>query len=557
MSTLNLREFNILSKKDNYFLTNNRKEGFPNINENSAFLKKILINKNSNDKITEIKGNELKTLINFLKQDKKLGNNEQLSISVATNSYNSNNIYNNQKQNRYNNKQSLTVNSHYKYNSKLIPNSDSNEENYNKIPINIKKMILKTPVIYKQNENIFSSTNINNSEENEIIVLTHKGKKIFNRNKTIFTPIKKNNRANITELYRNSGELNRKRETIYQRKIKRESSAIRKEMLKREKDKVLNKENLNNIVKTINNSINSSNSKNKNKIKIKKVNNITINDNNPKFKTKENNSSIDKKQSPIKTLYENSINNFIQSNNFKRGRIKKYKLNRNIYSKEMDNDSKIENQKIMNNNSCNSNSIFKTYNIYLSKGIEHSPQTNIIKFNINHKIKDNLNYLRNINTIPSKDINESFNYRICSLDKHNNIYNFSTSKKRFCEDYINVPETIYSNDKKISIKVHTLVNINEMFSGKKMTREKLRLQRVINIFIDNKNVNKLLKFRSNISKKVNEYRPPISIKEEEKVLSNQLNSKLIKAESENEIKKKPVIQKNIRMKYIRRIQNKK
>ena len=47
MSTFDLREFNTLSKRHNYFMTNNRIEGFPYLAENSLILRKILECRNS------------------------------------------------------------------------------------------------------------------------------------------------------------------------------------------------------------------------------------------------------------------------------------------------------------------------------------------------------------------------------------------------------------------------------------------------------------------------------------------------------------------------------
>ena len=71
MSGFNLREFNILSKRHNYFMTNNRINGFPTIKENSLLLKKVLENRtsNSSDKILEINEYEKIRFINLAKQD--------------------------------------------------------------------------------------------------------------------------------------------------------------------------------------------------------------------------------------------------------------------------------------------------------------------------------------------------------------------------------------------------------------------------------------------------------------------------------------------------------
>ena len=57
MSNFDLHEFNILSKRHNYFMTNNRINGFPVLNESSVFLQKILSQRasNSSEKIKHIK----------------------------------------------------------------------------------------------------------------------------------------------------------------------------------------------------------------------------------------------------------------------------------------------------------------------------------------------------------------------------------------------------------------------------------------------------------------------------------------------------------------------
>ena len=56
ISSSELREFNQLSKRHNYFMTSNRTNGFPSIKENSIFLKTILANhmSKSTDKIKNI-----------------------------------------------------------------------------------------------------------------------------------------------------------------------------------------------------------------------------------------------------------------------------------------------------------------------------------------------------------------------------------------------------------------------------------------------------------------------------------------------------------------------
>ena len=568
MSGLNLHEFNVLSEKHNYFLTNNRKNGFPSITEYSKILKKILVNKNSNsnDKILEFKRNKPNKIIHFPNKNKQITINEQSPLKVKRNPYTANKNYNNKNYQIYSYNNTEAENtptvSPYKYNSRLITNNDSIKEMYYKAQKNIQNNITKNPRLYNRFSNYSSYSNINDLE-NEMTILKHKGKKIFQRNNIFFTPNKNDNRMKVTELYRNSEELNKKRDSIYQRKIKRESSSIKREILKRAKDKGLKNGKLNSIIKSVNSSIDNDTSKNKYKIKMRNKN--EINDNNNQFKVIDNNknNTYNSNSSNI-VSYQNSNNNSIQSKDIRIRRINKYKISRNnnaTCSQPINNNTKNKNiyQINTNNTAYDSNSSFKAYNVYLSQGIEHSPPKNIRCININNKIKENLNYLRKQEAIPSKETNHSFNNRIISPEKHNYPYNFATTtKKRFIEDYTYEPPIIYSKDKKVSIKVHTLQNLNETFLGKKMTREKLKLQRVISVFIENTNKNKRGYFRNNNdSKKINEHKHLKSIKEEEKSLTNELKSNLIETESEKEKKQKPVFQRNIRMKYISRIQNKK
>ena len=50
MSKSDLREFNLLNKRHNYLMTNNRVNGFPSLKENSLLLKKVLQTKTSQKK---------------------------------------------------------------------------------------------------------------------------------------------------------------------------------------------------------------------------------------------------------------------------------------------------------------------------------------------------------------------------------------------------------------------------------------------------------------------------------------------------------------------------
>ena len=181
--------------------------------------------------------------------------------------------------------------------------------------------------------------------------------------------------------------------------------------------------------------------------------------------------------------------------------------------------------------------------------------------NINQKIKDNLNSLRKTNTKTpraSQNISKSNNFYNKSFDKFNNQYIFvASNKKKYIEDYAYDEPVIVSNDKKVTIKIHSLPGINEKFIGKKMTKEKLKLQRIISIIIENENQRKINYFINRNNHRTKDILPLYSIKEEEKILNDELSSKILKTESENEIAQRPVFQRNIRMKYIQKIKNQK
>ena len=112
-----------------------------------------------------------------------------------------------------------------------------------------------------------------------------------------------------------------------------------------------------------------------------------------------------------------------------------------------------------------------------------------------------------------------------------------TSKKKFCEDYIQDAPTIFSKDKKISIRIHTLQNLNEVFLGKKQTREKLKMQRVISVIlkvnIDNRRSFNYFNSYKN-TKKIKEIKPLITINESEEKLQAEVNPRILNTEQKLE-----------------------
>ena len=95
MSNFDLHEFNILSRRHNYFMTNNRINGFPVLQESSIFLKKILAQRTSNSAGKKIPMNLLnqKDLDNFrtnkkmyhsppIITNKKINNDNNININI-------------------------------------------------------------------------------------------------------------------------------------------------------------------------------------------------------------------------------------------------------------------------------------------------------------------------------------------------------------------------------------------------------------------------------------------------------------------------------------------
>ena len=551
MSGFDLHEFNALSKRHNYFMTNNRMTGFPFLQENSLLLKKILLNKksNSNDKRFDNSNNvKAKKFVRFAKPEFKDIYQSPLIFKKKLNNSNDN-LKNRRYHNNFNN---IIINSNkkeaispYNKNRAIELGKSSIQNNYYIIPINNGTPILNSPNIYRKHMKIGTiSSNINDSD-NEKVVLNFKGKRIFasnlfsglNNDSLSNSPEKNDNNSNNgsikgAELFRSSEELKKKKEEIFLRKMKRESSSIMREKLKTEKDKDIKNEKLNIDINSINNSDNKNQMRiiplNKEINNIKKVNNRFISSKN---KIKNNNSF------KINNLNKDSPNTPTHySNNIKRI----YKFQNNKDSIDMQNDSNIISKKSHDSNSPKNTvkipyaeKSFKTNNIFLSKYSSTTPPKNVNRININNRIKENLEFLR-LSKKSGDDSNKKDLYytteKSISPDRHNNPYQFITTKKKFVEDNRQKESIIYSKDKKISIKIHTLQNLNETFVAKRPTRKKLKMQRVISIAFQINNKIQSYHFRPGISKKKKENITLKSIKEEEEKSKYESSQNLIKEE---------------------------
>ena len=422
MSNFDLHEFNILSKRHNYFLTNNRINGFPLLKNNSIFLQKILAHRVSNSSERKI---------NFLNDENELGNftNDKIRIyqsPILT-------------QNRVNTIQSFNIESIKPINSRKInqnmnaisPERTNNDKilmnrivtpSYIKVPINTINRVSKSPSIY-------GTINIKNKLGDDVTVLNIGGRKIFATNsfngltnctQSQNTTIKNEN----SELFRNYNELKKKKEEIFKRKMKRDSSIYRKELLKRQKDKEIKEQKINIDFLGNNDKLRI--------IPLKKK--LILNSESPtNFKTNNNKKSIKRNE---------------QSNKEKKNQnIIVLQKSKNLYNKKK----------------------FKTNNIFISKSIKNNKK-NITNNNnsnnqINQRIKENLEYFR----IKKEQSKPTLN----SPEK--------IKHKKFVEDYNpNISQIIYSNDRKISIKMNVLNDKNVIFSNRK-EKVILEIHKVISI----------------------------------------------------------------------------
>ena len=520
MSNFDLHEFNLLSQRHNYFMTNNRINGFPILKDSSIFLQKILAQRTSNS-------SEKKININFLNQNEGFINNKMRM-------YQSPEIINTRINKENNFKMSIKPNNSRKINNKNISiispqRTDNNEAllnriitpTYYKIPINITNRMSKSP-------NVGENFNINNKLDDEVKVLNFGGKKIFASNS--FHGLKSFTQSNNTpikngssELFRNYDELKKKRDEIYRRKMKRDSSIYRKELLKKQKDKEIKEQTID---------INFANNKDKLRIiplkkkLINKGQNLIRFNSNEKIKTKDS---------------KNNNNNH---------NIIVLQKSKNLYSKKK----------------------FKTNNIFVSKNIKTKEKPNNNN-QINQKIKANLEYLRTKND-KSKTLNSP--ERINNI---NHLHEYQIKNKKFVEDYNpNLSQIIYSNDRKISIKMHVIKDKNMTFSkNKKNYFRKYEIQKLISIFykcvkrknMDNESIIKNKKVVKRIkNKNIDELG---SIKEEEekskmdnsiKEIENNKNIKKINKKIDNEDAKKekerPVsaFSGGVRNRYLNRLQKK-
>jgi len=414
MSNFDLHEFNILSKKHNYFLTNNRIHGFPVLQDSSIFLQKILAHRTSNSSGKKIN-------IKTINQNETGPFKEKLRI------YQSPNIT----QSRLNGLNNFNIESIKPINSRKInqniniisPERTINDNNilmnriitptYYKIPITINNRISKSP-------DLSGTVNINNKLGDEIRVLNFGGKKIFatnsfngltNYTQSNNTPIK----TESSELFRNYDELKKKKEEIFRRKMKRDSSLYRKELLKKQKDKEIKQQTIN----------------------------INFIDNNNKLRIIPLKKKLIMNSKSQSRLFQNEAKKEKEDTDKKPHNIIVLQKSKNLYNKKK----------------------FKTNNIFISKNIKNNLKPKNNNNQINQKIKENLEFLRLKKEKSKPTINSPETIK----------------QKKFVEDYNpNLSQIIYSNDRKISIKMNVLKDKNVTFARVKENINKIfEIQKVI------------------------------------------------------------------------------
>ena len=458
MSNIDLHEFNVLSRQHNYFMTKNRYNGFPTLKDSSIFLQKILSNHVSNSvekkisKIRSIKNNnqiKLNKYFNLRTYQSPIAthNNDNNSINLMTNNIK---------------RKNMVISPDRKNNLNIISANKINTPNYSKIPIDINKRMAKSP-------NLGKTFNINNDYYSDYKVLNYNGKKIFatesfngfNSLTKNNSPEENDNNKKESELFRNYKELMKKKDEIYKRKIKQDSSFYRRQILKTEKDKEIKEQTISkDKLKVI---------PFKKKMRISSNDNITINN----VKKNKNNKTINNMNYNIIMLQQS----------------------RNFYN----------------------NKSFKTNNIFISKNLKMNKS------------------MTNLGTPENIKINSIFNN--------------------------NFNQILYSNDKKICIRLHVLKCKNIFIFNTKNYKKCLKIQKVmsINYRVGKRNQNK--KF----VKRIKNMDLLSSIKEEEeKSKLEKINKDIINKKEVNEkinidndlLKKEGIEQIGVRSKYLSRFRKK-
>ena len=505
-----LHKINSFRENHKLNLINEYKNSLLSLNKNSIFMRKVIESKEkerkSRKKTFEI--NTAKDICNYENvnaEDRFTYNNVSKFTYLQNNNIKTESSISKERENT---KMTENVLNEYIKNSSIISSRNKKFKNQIKekssFPINDSYKTIISSINFKNDS--FSNRNKSGCETDRY-VLNYNGKKIFatfsfneSNNKTICP-----RRNNDTELFRNYSKLKLKKEEIYNRKIKKDSSAERKELWTIEKEKELKDQNL---------AILSKEKKNRAQY-AKKVKKIPL-----------GNKRIFESQNCIKkgnqiSLRKKDINSFTLTQDDE-DTLKS--LSKNTI--ESTNKSKTKNKSLSfssnntSNNNTNSYAIEKMINAI---SINNKLKYNLYSQNFNDKIlvNQNINYER-------KELSNSKDLNIYKIHKLIDMPKFIESKKKFVEDELK-ESMIVTNDKRLTIKIHCIHNLNQLFLLRRKKRN-FKIQKVMNILLssekkfylnylwNNQIPNKMRSFKN--------YNSLSSIKEEEKSKAELTNSEL-------------------------------
>jgi hypothetical protein len=505
-----LHKINSFRENHKLNLINEYKNSLLSLNKNSIFMRKVIESKEkerkSRKKTFEI--NTAKDICNYENvnaEDRFTYNNVSKFTYLQNNNIKTESSISKERENT---KMTENVLNEYIKNSSIISSRNKKFKNQIKekssFPINDSYKTIISSINFKNDS--FSNRNKSGCETDRY-VLNYNGKKIFatfsfneSNNKTICP-----RRNNDTELFRNYSKLKLKKEEIYNRKIKKDSSAERKELWTIEKEKELKDQNL---------AILSKEKKNRAQY-AKKVKKIPL-----------GNKRIFESQNCIKkgnqiSLRKKDINSFTLTQDDE-DTLKS--LSKNTI--ESTNKSKTKNKSLSfssnntSNNNTNSCAIEKMINaISLNNKLKY----NLYSQNFNDKIlvNQNINYER-------KELSNSKDLNIYKIHKLIDMPKFIESKKKFVEDELK-ESMIVTNDKRLTIKIHCIHNLNQLFLLRRKKRN-FKIQKVMNILLSSEKkfyLNYL--WNNQLSNKIRafkNYNSLSSIKEEEKSKAELTNSEL-------------------------------
>ena len=505
-----LHKINSFRENHKLNLINEYKNSLLSLNKNSIFMRKVIESKEkerkSRKKTFEI--NTAKDICNYENvnaEDRFTYNNVSKFTYLQNNNIKTESSISKERENT---KMTENVLNEYIKNSSIISSRNKKFKNQIKekssIPINDSYKTIISSINFKNDS--FSNRNKSGCETDRY-VLNYNGKKIFatfsfneSNNKTICP-----RRNNDTELFRNYSKLKLKKEEIYNRKIKKDSSAERKELWTIEKEKELKDQNLAILSKEKKNSAQYA----------KKVKKIPL-----------GNKRIFESQNCIKkgnqiSLRKKDINSFTLTQDDE-DTLKS--LSKNTI--ESTNKSKTKNKSLSfssnntSNNNTNSYAIEKMINAI---SINNKLKYNLYSQNFNDKIlvNQNINYER-------KELSNSKDLNIYKIHKLIDMPKFIESKKKFVEDELK-ESMIVTNDKRLTIKIHCIHNLNQLFLLRRKKRN-FKIQKVMNILLSSEKkfyLNYL--WNNQLSNKIRafkNYNSLSSIKEEEKSKAELTNSEL-------------------------------